>query len=85
MGSQRVGHNWVTNTHTHATDTTLTAESKEKLKSLLINVKEESEKGGLNLHIQNTKIIAFGPITSWQKDEGKVTDFIFFYFQNHYR
>ena len=61
-------------------DTTLTAESKEKLKSLLMKVKEESEKVGLKLSIQKTKIMASGPITSWQID-GKtvetVSDFIF--------
>ena len=60
-------------------DTTLTAESEEELKSLLMKVKEESEKVGLNLNIQKTKIMASGPITSWQID-GKtvetVTDFI---------
>ena len=62
-----------------ADDTTLMAESKEELKSLLIKVKEESEKAGLKLKIQKTKIIAPGPITSWKID-GKtmetVTDFI---------
>ena len=55
------------------------AESKEELKSLLIRVKEESEKAGLKLSIQKTKIIASNPITSWQIDGGKVkkmTDFI---------
>ena len=60
-------------------DTTLMAESEEELKSLLIKVKEESEKVGLKLNIQKTKIITSGPITSWQRD-GKtmetVTDFI---------
>ena len=50
------------------TDTTLTAESKEELKSLLMKVKEEREKGGLKLNIQKTKIMASGPITSWQID-----------------
>ena len=49
-------------------DTTLTAESKEKLKSLLMKVKEESEKVGLKFNIQKTKIMASGPITSWQID-----------------
>ena len=49
-------------------DTTLTAESEEELKSLLMNVKEESEKAGLKLNIQKTKIMASGPITSWQID-----------------
>ena len=56
------------------------AESEEELKSLLMKVKEESEKAGLKLNIQKTKIMAFGPITSWQTDGGKVetvTDFIF--------
>ena len=64
----------------YADDTTLVAESKEKLKSLLMKVKEESEKFGLKLNIQKTEIMASGPITSWQID-GKtmetVTDFIF--------
>ena len=61
-------------------DTTLMAESKEELKSLLMKVKEESEKVGLKLHIQKTKIIASSPITSWQIDGEKVetvSDFIF--------
>ena len=52
----------------YADDTTLMAESKEELKSLLVKVKEESEKVGLKLNIQKTKIIASGPITSWQID-----------------
>ena len=64
----------------YAADTTLMAESQEELKSLLMKVKEESEKVGLSLNIQKTKIMASGPITSWQID-GKtvetVTDFIF--------
>ena len=51
-----------------ADDTTLMAENKEELKSLLIKVKEESEKVGLKFNIQKTKIMAFGPITSWQMD-----------------
>ena len=50
----------------YADDTTLMAESKEELKSLLMKVKEESEKAGLKLNIQKTNIKAFGPITSWQ-------------------
>ena len=65
----------------HADDTTLIAESEEELKSLLIKVKEESEKVGLKLNIQKTKIMASGPITSWQIDGetlDTVTDFIFF-------
>ena len=49
----------------HADDSTLTEESKEELKSLLMNMKEESEKAGLKLNIQETKIMASGPITSW--------------------
>ena len=49
----------------YADDTTLMAESKEELKSFLVNVKEESEKAGLKLNIQKTKIVASGPITSW--------------------
>ena len=63
----------------YADDTTLMAESKEELKSLLMNVKEESEKVGLKLNIQKTKIMAPGPITSWQIDGETmetVTDFI---------
>ena len=52
----------------YANDTTLMAESKEELKNLLMKVKEESEKVGLKLNIQKTKILAFGPITSWQID-----------------
>ena len=52
----------------YADDTTLMAESKEELKSFLMKVKEESEKDGLKLNIQKTKILASGPITSWQTD-----------------
>ena len=61
----------------YADDNTLKAESEEKLKSLLMKVKEESEKVGLKLNIQKTKIMAFGPITSWQIDEETEADFIF--------
>ena len=64
----------------YADDTTLMAESEEELKSLLMKVKEESEKVGLKLNIQKTKIIASGPITSWQIDGETMetaTDFIF--------
>ena len=61
----------------YADNTTLMAESKEELKSLLMKVKEESKKVGLKLNIQKTKIMAFGPITSWQIDGETVTDFIF--------
>ena len=63
----------------YADDTTLTAESEEELKSLLMKVKEESEKAGLKLNIQKTKIMASGPIISWQIDGETmetVTDFI---------
>ena len=71
----------------YADDTTLTAESKEELKSLLMKVKEESEKVGLKLNIQKTKIMASGPITSWQID-GKTVKTVRDYFlelQNHCR
>ena len=61
----------------YADDTTLMAESKEELKSLVIKVKEESEKAGLKLNIQKTKIIASCPITSWQIDGETLADFIF--------
>ena len=62
----------------YADDTTLMAESEEELKSLLmIKVKEESEKVGLKLNIQKTKIMASGPFTSWQIDVETVADFIF--------
>ena len=60
----------------YADDTTLMAESEGELKSLLIKVKEESEKVGLKLNIQKTKIMASGPITSWQIDGETVADFI---------
>ena len=63
----------------YADDTTLMAESEEELKSLLMKVKEESEQAGLNLNIQKTKIMASGPITSWQIDGETmetVTDFM---------
>ena len=61
----------------YADDTNLMAESEEELKSLLIKVKEESEKFGLKVNIQKTKIMASSPITSWQIDGETVTDFIF--------
>ena len=61
----------------YADDTTLMAESKEELKSLLMKVNEEREKVGLKLHIQETKIMISGPITSWQIAGERVTDFIF--------
>ena len=61
----------------YAFDTTLIAESEEEQKSLLMKVKEESEKAGLKLNIQKTKIMASSPITSWQIDGGTMSDFIF--------
>ena len=60
----------------YACGTTLMAESEEELKSLLMKVKEESEKVGLKLNIQKTKIMASGPITSWQIDGETVTDYM---------
>ena len=72
----------------YADDTTLMAESEEELKSLLMKVKEESGKVGLRLNIQKTKIMASGPITSWQIDGETVetvTDFILGGLQNHCR
>ena len=60
----------------YSDDPTLRAESKEELKSILMNVKEESEKIGLKLNIQKTKIMTSGPITSWQIDGETVSDFI---------
>ena len=71
----------------YADDTTLMAESEEELKSLLMKVKEESEKVGLKLNIQKTQIMASGPITSWQID-GETVETGWFYFtglQNHWR
>ena len=64
----------------YADDTTLMAKSEEELKSLLMKVKEESEKAGLKLTIQKTKIMASGPITSWQIEGGKVEAVINFIF-----
>ena len=72
----------------YADDITLMAESKEELKSLLMKVKEESEKAGLKLNSQKTEIMASGPITSWQIDGetmDTVADFISFWLQNHYK
>ena len=71
----------------YADDTTLIAESEEELKSLLMKVKEESEKAGLKFNIQKTKVIASGPITSWQID-GETMETWLTYFgglQNHCR
>ena len=61
----------------YADDTTLMAESEKELKNLLMKVQEESEKVGLKLNLQETKIMACGPITSWQIDGETVADFIF--------
>ena len=69
----------------HADDTTLMAESKKELKSLLMKVKEESEKVGLKLNIQKTKIMASGPITAWQIDGGNSDRLHFGGLQNHCR
>ena len=75
----------------YADDTTLMAESEEELKNLFMKVKEDSEKVGLKLNIQKTKIMAVGPITSWEIDGETVetvSDFILFYFfwlHNHCR
>ena len=68
----------------YADDTTLMAESEEELKSLLMKVREETEKVGLMLNIQKTKIMVSGPITSWQIDGETVTDY-FLGLQNHCR
>jgi len=76
-----------TNNFRYADDTTLMAESEEELKSLLMKVKEESEKAGLKLNIQKTKIMVSGPITSWQID-GETVETVADYFgglQNHFR
>ena len=84
-GIEIVGRN--INNLRYADDTTLMAESKEELKSLLIKVKEESEKAGLKLNIQKMKIMASGPITSWQID-GETVESVTDYFlglQNHCR
>ena len=71
----------------YANDTTLMADSEEEIKSLLMKVKEKSEKVGLKLNIQNTKIMASGPITSWEMD-GETVETVadcFFGLQNHCR
>ena len=76
------------NNRRYADDTTLMVESKEELKSLLMKVKEESEKVGLRLNIQKTKIMASGPITSWEiggETVETVSDFILRWLQNHCR
>ena len=85
-GIKIVGEN--INNLRYADDTTLMAESEEELKSLLMKVKEESEKVGLKLNIHKMKIIASGPITSWQIDGETmetVRNFIFWGLQNHCR
>ena len=85
VGIQITGRN--INNLRYADDTTV-AESEEELKSLLMKVKEESEQVGLKLNIQKTKIIASGPITSWEIDGETVktvSDFIFFWLKNHCR
>ena len=75
----------VNNNLRYADDITLMAESEEELKSLLMKVKEKSEKVGLKLNIQKTKIMASGPITSWEIDGETVADFILGGLQNHCR
>ena len=83
-GTKIVGRN--INNLRYVDDTTLMAESEEELKSLLMKVKEESEKVGLKLNIQKTKIKASSPITSWEiggKTVETVSDFIFGGLQNH--
>uniref|UniRef100_A0AC11DQZ0 Uncharacterized protein n=5 Tax=Ovis aries TaxID=9940 RepID=A0AC11DQZ0_SHEEP len=85
-GIEIAGRN--TNNLRYADDTTLMAESEEELKSLLMKVKEESGKVGLKLNIQKTKIMASGPITSWQIDGETVetmADFYFWGLENHCR
>ena len=69
----------------YADDTTLMTESEEELKSLLMKLKEESEKVGLKLNIQKTKIMASGPLTSWQIDRGNSVRLYFGGLQNHCR
>ena len=81
-GTKIAGRN--SNNLRYADDTTLMAESKGELKGLLMKVKEESEKVVLKLYIQKTKIMASGPITSWQIDGETVADY-FSGLQNHFR
>ena len=85
-GTKIAGRN--INSLRYADNTTLTVESKEELNSLLMKVKEESERAGLKHNIQKTKIMASGPITSWQLDGERmetVRDFYFGGLQNHCR
>ena len=85
-GSKIAGRNL--NNLRYADDTTFMAETEEELKSFLMKVIEEREKVGLNLNIQKTKIMASGPITSWEMDGETVeivSDFIFLGLQNHCR
>ena len=85
-GIKIAGRNININNLRYTEDTTLMAESEEELKSFLMKVKEESEKAGLKLNIQKTKIMVSSPITSWQIDGEKMeTDrFYFLGLQNHY-
>ena len=85
-GIKIVGRNL--NNLRYADDSTIMAESEEELKSLLMKVKEESEKDGLKLNIQKTKIMASGPIISWELDGGNSGNSVRLFFsglQNHYR
>ena len=85
-GSKIAGRN--INNLRNADDTTLMAESEEELKSLLMKVKEESEKVGLKLNLQKMKIMASGPITLWEIDGGNIGNSVRLYFgglQNHCR
>ena len=82
VGTKLVGRN--INNLRHADDSTLRAESEEELKSLLMRVKEQSEKDGLKLNIQKTKIMASGTITSWQRGKSGSNDrFSLLELQNH--
>ena len=80
-------HTYVRNINnlSYADVTTLMAGSEDELKSFLMKVKEESEKAGLKLNIQKTKIMTSGSITSWQIDGETVTDYFFGFLQNHCR
>ena len=80
----RLPREMIINNLRYADDTTLVAESEEEVKSLLMKVKEESEKPGLKLNIQKTKIMASGPVTSWQID-GETVETTFGGLQNHCR